>query len=176
MEKLERRRRAITYPCASTVAYLRPHQNPKCVPPVLIHWAITCSSSKRLGGVVWQSKKKDPKSYFFTPGDPQSCPRGKIFAPLYFTLHYLWFDMQHDYACIKWILDPLVPQPPPPGPAPRSYIKIQNVFLQSSSRLRAFPCESFEILAAMVCHYRWMYGQMGECITISLPFLWKVQG
>ena len=32
----------------------------------------------------------------------------------------------------KWILDPLAPTPPP-GPAPRGYIKIPNVFRQSSS-------------------------------------------
>ena len=38
-------------------------------------------------------------------------------APLYSTLHNLRFDMQHDYVCIKLILDPLGPHPP--GPAPR---------------------------------------------------------
>ena len=48
--------RAIAYPRASVIAYLRAHQNYKCVPPVFIHRAITCefqgSSSKSLGGVV----------------------------------------------------------------------------------------------------------------------------
>ena len=39
--------------------------------------------------------------------------------------------MQHDYVCTEWILDPVGPHTP--GPASRGYIKIQNVFLQSSS-------------------------------------------
>ena len=51
-------------------------------------------------------KKKDPKSYFLTPSDPQTYPWGKFFAPLYSTPHYLQFDKQHDYVCSKWILDP----------------------------------------------------------------------
>ena len=40
--------RAIAYPRASAIAYLRAHQNSKCVPPVLIHRAITCDSFKVL--------------------------------------------------------------------------------------------------------------------------------
>ena len=36
--------RAIAYPRASAIAYLRAHQNSKCVPPVLIHRAIACGS------------------------------------------------------------------------------------------------------------------------------------
>ena len=39
---------AIAYPRASAIAYLREHQNSKCVPPVLIHRAITCDSFKVL--------------------------------------------------------------------------------------------------------------------------------
>ena len=39
--------------------------------------------------------------------------------------------MQYDYVYTKWILDPLGPHTP--GPAPRGYIKILIVFLQSSS-------------------------------------------
>ena len=41
--------------------------------------------------------------------------------------------MQHNYmyVCTKWILDPSGPHPP--GPVPRGYIKILDVFLQSSS-------------------------------------------
>ena len=33
-------------------------------------------------------EKKDLKVYFSTSSDPQTCPRGKSFAPLYSTLHY----------------------------------------------------------------------------------------
>ena len=55
------------------------------------------------------NQKKDPKSYFLTSSDPQTCPRGKIFAQLYFTLYNLRFDMQLDYVCRKWILDPSGP-------------------------------------------------------------------
>ena len=89
------------------------HQNSKCVPPVLIHRAITCdfkvlAKKAELG----DNKKKDPKSYFLTSSDPQTCPlppppplpqphRGKIFAPLYSKFHNLRFDMQHGYVCIK---------------------------------------------------------------------------
>ena len=34
----------IAYPHTSAIAYLPAHQNSKCVPPVLIHRAITCDS------------------------------------------------------------------------------------------------------------------------------------
>ena len=41
-------RRNIAYPRASAIAYLPAHQNSKCIPPVLIHKAITCVSVKIL--------------------------------------------------------------------------------------------------------------------------------
>ena len=44
-----------------------------------------------------------------TSCDPQTCPRGKIFVSLNSTLHYLRFNMQHDYICTKWILNPSGP-------------------------------------------------------------------
>ena len=40
------RHRIITYPRTSAIAYLSAHQNSKCVPPVLIHRAITCDNFK----------------------------------------------------------------------------------------------------------------------------------
>ena len=54
--------RAIAYPSASAIAYLRAHRNSNCVPPVLVHRAIICDSfkvlaRKSLGGVVWQSNR-----------------------------------------------------------------------------------------------------------------------
>ena len=39
---------AIAYFRASAIAYLPAHQNSKCLPPVLIHRAITCDSFKVL--------------------------------------------------------------------------------------------------------------------------------
>ena len=76
----------------------------------LIHRAITCDSFKVLAKKAQEEfgdnqKKKDLKAYFLTSSDPQICPCGKIFAPLYSTLHNLRFDMQHGYVCIKRILD-----------------------------------------------------------------------
>ena len=88
---------------------------------MLIHTAITGDSFKVLAQKAYGSCvtiKKNPKSYFLTSGD--------IFAPLYSTLHYLWFDMQHNYVCTKFILDPS-------GPCPQRLYQILNVFLQSSS-------------------------------------------
>ena len=60
-------------------------------------------------------KKKDPKSYLLTHNDPQTCPRGKIFAPLYSTLYYLRFDMQHD-CLYKMALGPFWATPHWPWP------------------------------------------------------------
>ena len=40
--------RIIAYPRASAIAYLRVRQNSKCVPPGLIHRAITCDTFKAL--------------------------------------------------------------------------------------------------------------------------------
>ena len=93
--------RAIAYPRASAIAYLPAHQNSECIPPVLIHWAIICDSFKVLAKKKpkrsWVTiKKSNPKSYFLTSNEPQTCSRGKHFAPLYSTLHYLQLDMQHD--------------------------------------------------------------------------------
>ena len=104
---------------------------PKCVSRVLIHRAITFDTFKVLAKKPKRSwvtiKISDPKSYFLMASDPQTCPT----APLYFPLHYFQFDMQHDFICTKWTLDPSGPHPLvlPPG----VYIKILNVFLQFSS-------------------------------------------
>ena len=89
-------------------------------------------------------KKKDPKSYFLTPSDPQTCPQGKIFAPLYSTIHDLRFDMQHDYVCTKWILDPSGPHPP--GVCPKGLHQNCECVPPVLS-YRAVVCESFKILA-----------------------------
>ena len=118
-----------TWPCPQGS-----HPNSECVPPFLIHRAITCDSFKILAKQPkrsWVTIKTDLKAYFLTSCNPETCPWGESFAPLYSTLHNLRFDMQHDYVCTKWILDPSMPHLP--GPTPRGHIRIPNVFLQSSS-------------------------------------------
>ena len=121
------------------------HQNSECVPPVLIHRAITCDSFKVLAKKKpkrsWVTiKRKDPKSYVLTSSDPQSCPQGNIFPPLYSTLHNIRFDMQ---VCIKWIwtLRGHTPWPCPKG----SHQNTKCVPLILICM--AIACESFENLA-----------------------------
>ena len=123
------------------------HQNSECVPPVLIHWAITCDSFKFLAKKPKRSwvtiKKSDQKSYVSTSNVPQTCPRCKRFAPLYSTLHYLLFDMQHDYVCTKWILDPSGPNPRPcPQGSHQNSECVPLVLIH-----RATTCDSFKVLA-----------------------------
>ena len=146
------RRRAIVYPRASAIAYLRAHQNSKCVSPIIIHRAISCDSFKGLVQKAKRScvtmKKKDPKFYFLTSSDTQTCPGANFFAPLYSTLHLLRFDMQHDYVCTKWILDPSGPHslalPPPPFPQGlhQNSECVPPVLIH-----RAVTCDSFKGLA-----------------------------
>ena len=92
--------------------------------------------------------KKDPKSYLLTYSDPQTCVRGKMFAPLYSTLFYLRFDMQHD-CLYKTDFGPFAPPPPLPAPArpcPKGLHQnsecVPPVLIH-----RAVACESFKILA-----------------------------
>ena len=102
----------IAYPCANAMAYLHAHQNFKCVAPVLIHRAITCENFKVLAqkaykGLCDNPKKQRTQNPTFLPLVTPDMHTGQNFAPLYSTLHYLWFDMQHelhDYVCTKWIL------------------------------------------------------------------------
>ena len=70
--------------------------------------------------------KRTQNPMFWPLVTPRHAPWAKYFASLYFTLHYLSFDTQHDYGRIKCILDSS-------GPHPSVYLKIPNVFLQSSS-------------------------------------------
>ena len=139
---------AIAYPRASAIAYLPAHQISKCIPPVLIHRAINydSSSSKSLEGVVWQSKKGTQNPTFWPLVTPRYA-RGQTFCTtvFYSSLHLIWYAT---WLCLyKMDFGPFGITPaPPPGPAPRGYIKISNMFLQSSS-IRAIACESFEILA-----------------------------
>ena len=128
--------------CPIGAKHLRPcpkgsHQNSECVPPVFIHRAVTCDSFKVLAKKAKEelgnnnNKKKRTQNPTFCPPMTPRCPQGKIFAPLYSTLHNLRFDMQQDYVRTKWILGPS--RPHLPGPAPRGHIKIPNVFFHCSS-------------------------------------------
>ena len=78
-------------------------------------------------------------------------PTAKMFFILLnsITHHYLWFDVQHDYVCTKWILDHSGPPPPPPPPPP-----------QGLHCLWKFRDSSLNCLGATVWHYRWAYGWM----------------
>ena len=121
------------------------HWNSECVPPVLIHmgyylWQFQSSSSRSLRGVLlfdlkWLPDMPPGHFFFFF---------FFFFAPLCSTLHYLRFDMQHDYVCTKWILDPL--GPPPPGPCPKGLYQ-NSEYVPPVLIHRAITKESFEILA-----------------------------
>ena len=106
------------------------------------------------------NQKQDPKSYFLTSGDAQTGPQGKIFAPLYSTLHNLRFDMQHGYVCIKLILDPSGPHPPWPCPKGSSKFRMCSSSPHPYGyHLWKFWESSLNGLGAMVWHYRWTDGQ-----------------
>ena len=123
-------------------------QNSECVRPVLIHRAIICDSFKVLAKKKpkrsWVTIiKNDLKAYLLTSSDPHTCPWGTTFAPLYSIIHYLRFDMQHDYVCTKWILDPSRPHPlaKPPG-VTSNYECVPPVLIHM-----AITCDSFKVLA-----------------------------
>ena len=67
---------------------------------------------------------------------------GKRFAPLHSTLHYFRFDMQYDYACTKWILDPSGPPRPCPQGLHQNSECVPPVLIY-----RAISCDSFKVLA-----------------------------
>ena len=74
--------------------------------------------------------KKDPKSYVLTSGDPQTCPREKCLH--YYILHFIAFDLICNMTMFVqngfW-----TPRGHTRWPCSRGYIKIPNVFLQSST-------------------------------------------
>ena len=73
--------------------------------------------------------KKDQKSNFLTSGDPQTCIRAKCLH------HCILLFITFDLICnmTRFVKNGFLDlSAPPPGPVPRGYIKIPNVFLQSS--------------------------------------------
>ena len=109
------------------------HQNSECVPPVLIHRAITCDSFKVLDKTKpkWSSvtiKKRTQNPTVWPLVTPSHTP-GAIFLH-----HYILLFITFDFICNMtmfvqkgfWTLQD-------PCPAPRGYIKIRNEFIQSSS-------------------------------------------
>ena len=122
------RLRAIAYPRASAIAYLRAHQNSKCVPPVLIDRAISCDSFKVLAKKAQEElcdNKKGPKILFFDLVTPRHAPGAKFCTTvIYSSLPSIWDATW--LRLYKTILDPSGPHPP--GLTSRGYIKISNVF------------------------------------------------
>ena len=67
------------------------YENSKCVPPVLIHRAITCDSFKAVPKKPKRSwvtikKQTNPKSYFLTSRDPQTCPGQNCCTTIFYSL------------------------------------------------------------------------------------------
>ena len=141
--------RAFAYPRASAIAYLRAHQNSKCVPPVLIHRAITCDSFKVLAQKVYgklcdNKTKQGPKNLLFYLWWPPDMPRGKFLH--HWILLFITFDLICNMTIFihKWILDPSGPRPRPHSPVPGVTSISECVPLVLIHRAIAY--ESFEIL------------------------------
>ena len=124
----------IAYPQACSITYLHAHQNSKCAPPVFIRRAITCDSFKVLAEKAWgelcDNQKKDPKSSFWPLVTPRHDP-GQNFCTtvFYSSLPSIWYAT---WLCLnKMDFGPF--RATPPGPVPRGYIRIPNMFLESSS-------------------------------------------
>ena len=124
--------RAITYPRASTIAYLRIRQNSKCYLQSSSLWLFSVIVSRfelqkpRRSCVTIKKKKKkkkkkkDPKSYFLTSGDSYihvyRHARGKIFCTtvFYSSLPLIWYAT---WLCLyKKDFGPF--RATSPGPAP----------------------------------------------------------
>ena len=127
-------------------------------------WQFQGSSSKSRRDSCVTFQKKDPKSYFLTSSDPQTCPGAKFLH--HCILLFITFDLISNMT--MFVQNGFWTPPPPPlptttWPVPRDYIKIPNVFLQSSSlglyRLWKFWDSSLNGLGAMVWHYRRTYGR-----------------
>ena len=123
---------------ASAIAYLREHQNSKCVPPVLIQFP---GFQEELC-----DNKTDTKSYFLTSGDPQTCPRGKILH--YYILFFITFDLicymtmfvQNGFWTLRGHTPP-TPRACSQGLHPNSDCVAQALIH------RVIACESLEVLA-----------------------------
>ena len=109
--------RAIAYPRARVIAYLRAHQNSKCVPPVLIHRAITCDSFKVLAQKAWEELFDNKyKSHFWPLVTPRHAPGAKFLHRC--ILLFITFDLICNMTMFVqngfWTL-----RGPTPGLAPR---------------------------------------------------------
>ena len=139
------------------------HQNSECVPPVLIHRAITCDSFKVLSQKAYEelcdNKKKDPKSYFLTSSDPWHA-HGSTFLhhcvllSITFDWHATWLFVQNDFWTFWATSTPLALSP-----------VVTSKFQMCSSSLHPYGYHLWKFwdsclngLGALVWHYRWMYG------------------
>ena len=110
--------RAIAYLRASAIAYLRAHLNSKCVPPVLMHRAITCDSFKVLAQKVFdcvtiKKKKTTQNPTFWPPGTPRHAPGAKV------SHHCILLFITFDLICYMTMLvqNGFWTIPPPPLPS-----------------------------------------------------------
>ena len=99
---------------------------------------------------------KIPNAFLSWPPD---MPPGQNVCTTVFCSYYLPLDMQYDYVCIKWILDPSGPHPT----ALRQRVKSKFRMCSSSPhpqgyRLWKFRDSSLNDLGAIVRHYRRTYG------------------
>ena len=84
-------------------------------------------------------RKKDSQSYFLTSGDPQTCPRSKIFATLYSVLHNIF-----DLVCNMTMFVQN-------GPLIRAFVVDEGII--EASRSRAFMLEQFVLLVELGAIY-----------------------
>ena len=110
------------------------------------------SRSKSLSRVVWQShkkkKKKDPKSYFLTFSDPQTCPGAKFCTAVFYPyLSLIWYAT---WLCLyKMDIGPFgAPPPPPPHtrPCPQG-LHPNSECVPPILIHTAITCDSFKVLA-----------------------------
>ena len=150
---------ALSHPRASAITYLCAHQNSKWVPPVLIHRAITCDSFKVLAQKAYEelcdNQKKDPKSYFMTSSDPQTCPQDKIFA--HCILLFITFDLICNMTMFVqngvWTFWGHTMLALPPGVTTKFWMCFYSPH-PKGYHLWKFRGSSLNGLGAMVCHYR----------------------
>ena len=95
--------RAIAYPHASAIAYLHAHQNSICVPPVLIHRAITCDSFKvvaqKASEELIDNQKRTPNPTFLPLVTLRHAPPPPLTSGAKFLHHCILLFITFDLIC-----------------------------------------------------------------------------